>query len=173
MTEYTTIESEMTFGVYDSDNIFRIEESESYQKNQTVGAKVVEFVLWHNKKMLFLEAKKSTPNYHNIEKSEDKKENYHQYIKAITGKFNDSVDLYFSTYVGRQNRSEISEKLLALNYANLDIVFVVVIKNAFTDSLIHYKEKLNKELQVKMKLWNIKDLIVIDEEMARKKGLII
>ena len=51
-------------------------------------------------------------------------------------------------------------------------MLVVVIKNAFKDSLIHYKDKLNMQLRTKMKIWNVKNIFFIDEETARKKGFV-
>lgn len=82
------------------------------------------------------------------------------------------MDLYFSLITGRQSNSEFSEKLLKLDYSKINIVLVVVIKNAFKDSLLHYRDKLNMQLRTKMKIWNVKNIFLIDEETARKKGFV-
>ena len=63
-------------------------------------------------------------------------------------------------------------RLLNVFTFKYNIVLVVVIKNAFKDSLIHYKDKLNMQLRTKMKIWNVKNIFFIDEETARKKGFV-
>jgi len=172
MEGYETIESGMTFGTYDKDDIFRIEESQLYRNGFVNDLRTVEFVVWHREKLVFLEAKSSTPNYQNIDKSKEKTEKYHEFINSIAKKFEDSMNLYFSLITGRQSNSEVSEKLLKLDYSKINIVLVVVIKNAFKDSLLHYRDKLNMQLRTKMKIWNVKNIFLIDEETARQKGFV-
>jgi len=173
MGVFKTEESGMTFGSYDEKDVFQIEKSDLYiSQFRGKGVKTVEFILWHNEKLLFLEAKSSTPNHASVDESDDKKENYAKYISDISQKFCDSIDLYFSTYVGRHCQNEISEKILALDYKKIDIVFVLVVKKLYKMSMIHFQEKFQSELATKMRIWNIKDFLVIDEDTARKKGLI-
>ena len=172
MEDYETIESGMTFGPYDKNDVFRIEKSESYQNVYVQDLRTVEFVIWHREKLVFLEAKSSTPNYQNIDKSKEKTEKYHEFINSIAEKFEDSIDLYFSLITGRQIDSDFSEKLMKLDYSKINIVLVIVIKNAYLDSLVHYRDKLNTMLRIKMKVWNIKNILLIDEETAQKKGFV-
>ena len=172
MKDYETIESGMTFGPYDKNDVFRIEKSELYQKVFIHDLRTLEFVIWHNENLVFLEAKTSTPDYRNTNESDEKKKKYKKFINSIAEKFEDSIDLYFSLITGRQIDSDFSEKLLKLDYSKINIVFVVVIKNAYGDSLVHYRDKLNTMLRVKMKVWNIKNILLIDEETAQKKGFV-
>ena len=172
MKDYETIESGMTFGPYDKNDVFRIEKSELYQKVFIHDLRTLEFVIWHNENLVFLEAKTSTPDYRNTNESDEKKKKYKKFINSIAEKFEDSIDLYFSLITGRQIDSDFSEKLLKLDYSKINIVLVVVIKNAYGESLIHYKDKLNTMLRVKMKVWNIKNILFIDEETAQKKGFV-
>ena len=172
MKDYETIESGMTFGPYDKNDVFRIEKSELYQKVFIHDLRTLEFVIWHNENLVFLEAKTSTPDYRNTNESDEKKKKYKKFINSIAEKFEDSIDLYFSLITGRQIDSDFSEKLLKLDYSKINIVLVVVIKNAYGESLIHYKDKLNTMLRVKMKVWNIKNILLIDEETAQKKGFV-
>lgn len=172
MKDYETIESGMTFGPYDKNDVFRIEKSELYQKVFIHDLRTLEFVIWHNENLVFLEAKASTPDYRNTNESDEKKKKYKKFINSIAEKFEDSIDLYFSLITGRQIDSDFSEKLLKLDYSKINIVLVVVIKNAYGESLIHYKDKLNTMLRVKMKVWNIKNILFIDEEKAQEKGFV-
>lgn len=172
MKDYETIESGMTFGPYDKNDVFRIEKSELYQKVFIHDLRTLEFVIWHNENLVFLEAKTSTPDYRNTNESDEKKKKYKKFINSIAEKFEDSIDLYFSLITGRQIDSDFSEKLLKLDYSKINIVLVVVIKNAYGESLIHYKDKLNTMLKVKMKVWNIKNILFIDEEKAQEKGFV-
>ena len=172
MKDYETIESGMTFGPYDKNDVFRIEKSELYQKVFIHDLRTLEFVIWHNENLVFLEAKASTPDYRNTNESDEKKKKYKKFINSIAEKFEDSIDLYFSLITGRQIDSDFSEKLLKLDYSKINIVLVVVIKNAYGESLIHYKDKLNTMLKVKMKVWNIKNILFIDEEKAQEKGFV-
>ena len=55
---------------------------------------------------------------------------------------------------------------------SLRIVFVLVVKNSYPSSLIHYKEKLDSILKPEISIWKINDVIVISEAMAKKKGLV-
>ena len=80
--------------------------------------------------------------------------------------------MYLGVITGRQIDSDFSEKLLKLDYSKINIVLVVVIKNAYGELLIHYKDKLNTMLRVKMKVWNIKNILFIDEEKAQEKGFV-
>ena len=60
MKDYETIESGMTCGPYDKNDVFRIEKSNRYQNVYVQDLRTVEFVIWHREKLVFLEAKSST-----------------------------------------------------------------------------------------------------------------
>ena len=168
-------ESGMKFGEYNNEDVFHIENSGTYiSMFREKDTKTVEFVLCHNDDLIFLEAKTSTPNYKNAATEENKRK-YDKFVSAINQKFCNSVDLYFSTLLGRHGKPEISQKLLGLDYSNINVLLVIVIRNGseYKDSLRHYQEKFNKNLRTKMNLWRISRVLVIDEETARKKGLII
>ena len=56
---------------------------------------------------------------------------------------------------------------------SLRIVLVLVVKNSYPSSLIHYKEKLDSILKPEKSIWRINDVLVISETMAKKKGLVV
>ena len=161
-------ESEMVFGSYQMEDVFPIEDSKLYDKLKKYGIKTVEFILFQKDKLMFIEAKKTTPNYN----SDNNLEKYNDYISEISQKFCDSIDIYMSTYIGRQIDSEFSQKMKLANISDFEIRLLVVIKNAYEDSLCHYTDKLRIVLNRKMKKWSNCQLFVISEEQARKKGLI-
>ena len=174
MTGIIIEESGMKFGEYRKEDVFRIESSETYiSMFRGKDTKTVEFVMCHNDDLIFLEAKTSAPNYKNA--ADKNKEKYDEFVSSINQKFCNSVDLFFSSILGRHGKSEISQELLELDYSNIKILFVIVIKKGseYKDSLRHYQEKFNIELRTKMKLWRISNVLVIDEEKARKRGLVI
>lgn len=165
-------ESDMIFGEYESENVFQIEKSDMYTSQMRDNeVKVTEFVLLRDKKLLFLEAKKSTPNYKNCRESEERLKKYNEYIQAICDKFSHSVAMYMSMCLNRLESDEIPKNMLIQKERQFQIVLVLVVKNSFSDSLIHYKEILEKRLKPEMRIWNVNSLIVISEEIAKKKGL--
>jgi hypothetical protein len=59
-------ESEMDFGAYEINDLFRIETSRIY-KDLGSGVRTVEFILKQDNNILFVEAKKSCPNAANTD----------------------------------------------------------------------------------------------------------
>lgn len=75
-------ESNMLFGEYEDNKVFKIENSELHNKIGN-GIKVVEFILLRNGKYIdFIEAKSSSP-----QPSNDNKERFHEFIEEISDKF--------------------------------------------------------------------------------------
>ena len=70
---------------------FYIEKSEQYQKTlKPSGIKSCEFLLLRNKMLLFIEAKKTCPNYFEASSTEEKKQKYEKYVNDIVQKMKDS-----------------------------------------------------------------------------------
>ncbi len=167
-------ESGMKFGKFDSDHLFHIEKCDLYQKAlNPKGVAVTEFAVLQRGKLLFIEAKTATPNYSACTDSEEKMKKYEEYITSIAAKFRDSIDIYASILLKRNNCDQLPEAMAEKDFSSLSIVFVLVIKNAYPDSLIHYTDKFRKVLAPMMKIWKVHDMIVISEEQAKRKGLII
>ena len=166
-------ESDMNFGPYDKDDLFQIEKSNVYTKDLAKNrVSVTEFILLCDKKLLFVEAKKTTPNFENCSESQEKLKKYQDYVYSIRDKFVHSVSTYMSMRLGRSDVSELSEKMIQEDIKSLRIVLVLVVKNSYPSSLIHYKEKLDSILKPEKSIWKINDVIVISEAMAKKKGLV-
>ena len=85
----TIMESGMSFGGFDPERIFHIEDSNLYRKLGTA-IRTTEFLyLDYRNYLQLVEAKSSCPNVNNREESREKKEKYEQYYAEITEKFID------------------------------------------------------------------------------------
>lgn len=56
--------------------------------------------------------------------------------------------------------------------SEVHMCFVLVVKNAKTEWLIPYKERVSRELKDVCSIYKMPDILVINEEIARKKKLI-
>lgn len=173
MNKIVIEESDMKFGEYNPDKIFHIEECSQYTKElKYTGVQICEFVLLHKDKLLIIEAKKTCPNHDNAKESIKKFDKYNEYIESIAMKFRSSLNLYASILLGRYEKGELENKKEMLRFSDREIVFVLVVKNAELDWLSHYNNKFNQILSQELKIYRAK-LIVINEEVARKKNLIL
>ncbi len=163
-------ESGMKFGTYQEKQVFRIEESEQYKKKlRQQRVRCCEFILLKSNKLLFIEAKKSYPDPINgIIKDENQ---YNTEIKEIVEKMRHFLDLYANILLNRYALDGVSEEMK--NIENLTIRLVLVIKNADKSWIIPLQEKFRKELYPEMHIWKIQDFIILNEEQARKKRLIV
>ena len=147
-----------------------MEDSEQYkEKLRQNGVKSCEFVLLRGNRMCFIEAKKSYPDPINgITKN---KNQYYIDIRKIVEKMQHSLDLYANILLNRYAQDGVSEEMK--NIENLEMRLVLVIKNADKSWIIPLQEKFRKELNAEMRIWKIQDFVVLNEEQARKKHLII
>jgi len=172
MSKIRIVESEMEFGEYNTCDVFEIEKSVQYcEKLKQEGIKISEFILYKNNKFLIVEAKKTCPNFSACRESDEKYNKYLEYIDSIVSKFKNSLQLYISIYLNRysQENFELSKK----DYVNAEFMFVLVVKNAESIWLEHYQNVLRTKLNEEMKIWKIKQIMVINEGTARDKKLII
>ena len=172
MAEKTIIESEMTFGPYDENHVFRIEESPQYTAINRDGVRCCEFLFERNRKILFVEAKKSCPNHDARKDSEDNSMRYNDYISEITEKMRHSLELYASVLLNRQSRDGISEAMLKTDLSGHELILILVVKKAEKEWLYPYVDVFKEKLRPEMKIWNIKSFLVINEETARAQGLV-
>lgn len=168
-------ESGMRFGEYPDNKVFHIEESPQYQiRLMPNGIKTCEFILLRNPSLCFIEAKKSCPNQILEDTAEEKVKKYNEYIDDITTKMRHSFDLYASILLERHSAEGISQEMLENKLSGQDalINMILVVKDAEKEWLIPLKEKLEKELKCERRIWNAQ-LVVINEEQARKKRLVL
>lgn len=169
------IESEMNFGNFDESNLFYIEDSQIYKRLGS-GIKTVEFILKNDRNsIIFLEAKKSCPNAANRDISKDKNEKFEEYYSSITEKFIISFQIYLSVIMARQQDDslEVGDALrITNNLKDVGIKFILVVKNASDSAwLAGPKAELDNRLVKIRKIWGI-NVLVLNEELARKYNLI-
>ena len=172
MAGKTIIESEMTFGPYEENHVFRIEESPQYTTINRNGVKCCEFLLKRERNILFVEAKNSCPNHNAREASENNSMKYNDYISEITEKMRHSLELYASILLNRQSRDGVSEDMLKTDLSENEFILILVVKTAKKEWLDPYVDVFKEKLRPEMRLWNIKSFLVINEETARSKGLV-
>ena len=178
MEQITIQESNMTFGAYSQEDVFQIEKSKIYKELQDGGSsiKTVEFILLKKKKqnqnLLFVEAKTSTANYATPNTSEEKKKKQEEFIQEITQKWTDSIRIYCSLILKRIHSSELSEKLSTEEVVTGNFVPILVVKNGYKASLIPLRDLLLKKLEPARKIWNIQNILVLNEEQARERHLL-
>ncbi len=165
-------ESEMDFGPFLPVQLFHIEKSSQYQDCNRSHVRCCEFVLLKNKKILFVEAKKSCPNSEKQEETGERTAKYHAFISEITEKMRHSLALYGAMLSGRRSMEEVGDDIREANRETTEIVLVLVVKNASMDWLKNYADVFREQLRPEMRIWNVQSFQVINEEKAREKGLI-
>lgn len=166
-------ESGMQFGEYTEEQIFPLEKSVQYTENlMPHGIKSCEFILRRKNKLYFVEAKSTCPKQITAETTEEKKEKYKTYIQDIVLKMRHSLTLYSAILLQRYSMDGVSELLRQANMSNLQIVLVLVVKNAEKEWLIPFQDVFNYELKDEIKIWKITRFVVINEAMAREKHFI-
>jgi hypothetical protein len=173
MGNITIRESEMDFGPFPEENVFRIESSDVYKGRLLPnGVKTCEFLLRRNNKLLFIEAKKTCPKQLEATSSEEQITKYNAYIHDITTKMRDSLNLYASMLLHRNEDDELSPPTKLESLENIDFVLVLVVKNSQRAWLAPFSDKLAKVLRSEMKIWGIQSFILLTEEQAREKRLV-
>lgn len=164
-----SIESNMTFQ-YDSDYGYRIDALPFYTKmSSEYHVKDCDFVLLNKKhnQLWFIEAKSSTPHPHTNSGE------FVNFIDEIVGKFNDSIMLYFAMQLNLSKTplSLLSNKFQPFQEQATRLILVI---NGFDAAwLPHVQDKLNKRCKKYRWLANVQDIVVINDDLARKYKLIL
>ena len=167
-------ESEMKFGEYPDEDVFRIEKSHQYTDMlMEKGVKTCEFILKRGDAFLFIEAKKRSPMQITADSPADKVEKYNEYITGILLKMRHSLLLYANILLKRYDCVGVPEGFLEPNLETKKLKLLLVVKEAEDEWLIPLQEKLNSEFIPELRLWNIDQILVINEARARRKSIII
>lgn len=199
----TIEESDMFFGLYSSDEIFDIEESNTHKGIRQEGVQTAEFLLFRTKKnkptVLIIEAKRTAPKVSNTRinkfvktekekiKSEtdiarfidtlEKQLKHDDFFNDIKGKFRDTLALFVAMRLNRHNESGdgLPLKFTQTNLSELCFEFVLIIKEQDPSWQQDLHNKVAKELNPILKIWNLSPTAVqvINEERAKKRGLIV
>jgi hypothetical protein len=166
-------ESEMDFGAYEINDLFRIETSRIY-KDLGSGVRTVEFILKQNNNILFVEAKKSCPNAANKDESHEKKVKFEEFYSEMLEKFVDSLQVFLASLTERySDTSEVGMNLVGQKtLKNINLRFVLVITSAKLEWLAGPKAMLEEILIKYRRIWNVQ-VVVLNQELAREYKLII
>lgn len=173
----TVEESEMLFGPFDEESFFALEKSVQYTKSlRPNGVRSCEFVLFktkkRNKRIVFVEAKRSLPEEYAAETKERADKLYHEFIQEITEKFRHSLELFSGILLNKYDRDGLPINLNVSDLQDIDFQLILVVKTADASKLPIYSEKLSKSLNAERKIWRIPNVIVLNEVLAIKKHLV-
>lgn len=166
-------ESGMRFGEYPEEQVFHLETSNQYRKQlMPNGIKSCEFILLRENKLYFVEAKSSCPRQITANTAGEKAKKYHEYIQGIVLKMKHSLTLYANILLQRYETEGVPELLRKTDLCGLQIILLLVIKNAEENWLIPLQDVLRHELKDEIKIWKVVNFYAINEEKARKKHFI-
>jgi len=154
-------ESSMDFIL--SENTYKIDQDYFYNSKLLKGVKDCDFIMYKENQLLFLEAKTNAPKQ------------LDEYIVEISQKFRDSLLVYIAVIFNRKNTQStiISKELNKTHLLKINIKLVLVIKNIAKQYLVPIRDALNKELRCFNSAFSIEEnVIVLNEEQARSKGLV-
>jgi len=156
-------ESQMTFS-FPKEEVYRIEKSNLLAK---VHLKATECAVWRNGKVVFVEAKSSTPR-------PQKEEQFEQFICDITDKFVHSITFYNAVML-RHQEEVIPDVLKGVDLCAAQYSFILVIHGHKLEWLPPLMDALRSRMSDMLKLWNISDIEVkvINDQMALDAQLII
>lgn len=173
-------ESELQFGEYHENQVFRIEKSEQYTKSlRQNGIKTCEFILRRGKKLYFFEAKQSCPRQVvgdiPADEKEKRTEAYNKFIEEIVLKMRHSLSLYGNILLKRYSQDSISENLAKSDLSDSLIYLILVINPQEGDwePEPELQDDLRLHLKDEMRIWKIQSLFVITPQQAREKHFII
>lgn len=172
MTTRDIVESEMHFGPYDEQDLFHIEKASLY-KNLGEGIKTVEFVLMYREKSIcFVEAKRSMPNAEKRQETE-KTEKFEAFYNAIAEKFLNSLQIYLAAVLKRYGSTEeLGQQLQSPEILkSVRLRFVLVVKTANENWLPGSCAELNARILPIRKIWDAR-VVVLNEAMAQRYGIV-
>ncbi|WP_058953323.1 hypothetical protein [Clostridium tyrobutyricum] len=160
-------ESNMIFGDFEENKIFRIEKSKLHNKIGA-GIKVVEFVLLRNVNELnFIETKSSSPR--------PTKQNvirFNEFIDEILDKFVHSFNLFYSAILKRnKDYGEINSNFFELDNSRTKLKFILVIRGHEIEWLLPISDALKKKLSYHNTIWK-SEVIVMNDKIANKYDLV-
>ncbi len=166
MSQYT--ESGMTFE-YDADYVFLPEQSLTYQELvKSNSIKACDFVLCKKNKLLFIEAKTTAPR-----NDKDFQDIYFKFIHTLL--------LYLGIKFGRpfKVQTTLPTNLSAIDIGKVEIIPVLIVRDHKKDDLSELTDSIRKEIKGIegskgiRKAYCLDDVIVLNEELARKQGFIV
>ena len=156
------VESEMNFIV---DEYTYIMEDDGFYNSMSskYATKDVDFIIKRGSKLLFVEAKSSSP------KKLDK------YIESLYIKFLDSLIIFTGVLLDRKKTKStaITKEMKRITHLKGDIQLILIIKNAQKRHLSPIRDELNKKLRKLKIMFSLEnDILVLNEAQAVSKGFL-
>lgn len=147
------------------DNYSYIMEDDTFYKKMSskFGTKDVDFIIKRGNKLLFVEAKTSSP-----QELED-------YITEIVVKFIDSLFIFTGIVLNRKNTqpSIITPEMNKVSHLKGSMQLVLIIKNAEELHLRPIRDSLQSKLRKIIKMYSLESsVIVMNETQSKKKNFI-
>ena len=174
----TITEPGMNFGPFAQDECFYVEGSKVYEAMKKDGVKIAEFLLLrtnettsnNNPAIWIVEAKSSAPHPDNSQ------ERFEKFIDEIKQKLINARSLGLACILERhpQAEPELPCAFRKLRLSQVQVKFVLVMKDHPGRDLPPLKTALEKALRPTIKIWDFAptSVIVLNEPLARKCGLI-
>jgi len=147
------------------DNYSYIMEDDIFYKKMSskFGTKDVDFIIKRGNKLLFMEAKTSSP------------QELESYITEIVVKYIDSLFIFTGIILDRENTksSIITQEMNKISHLKGSIQLVLIIKNAEKRHLIPIRDSLQSKLRKIIKIYSLESsVIVMNEVQSKKKNFI-
>lgn len=160
------VESGLTFGPYEDDDCYLIEQSEEVKK--LTGVKIAEFVLLQGKSLSIVEAKSSIPKPSN-------EKDYDKFFSEVHDKLLNALTITASGVIGRNLKvsSELPSNIKKIKLGEIKIFLILVIPKAPTAYLPQISDKIRKVMRVPISTWGINyyDIQVLNTDMVIKRSL--
>ena len=166
MSQCTVNESEMNFK-YDSDDVLRPELSPTYQSLATHNSiKSCDFIWHYRQKLLFIEVKTRAPK---------NEQDLISYIQDIHIKLVHTLLMFLGIISGRpfEERTILPSNFSTINIENIKIVPMLIVQHHQKDWIASLSDKIRKSIKGTKKAYCMEDIIVLNEDGARKQGFII
>ena len=150
-----------------------------YAKEQVAQRRYQEFVLLRNGALCFIEAKSSCPRALRENLSEEdkakKKEDYDRFVREISEKMKDSIELFGTILLKRHEQTGLSEEMYEAGLVGSQIKPIVVVntKGAGWNPDPEVQDSIRGKLGPITKMWNMRPILIINEIKAREKHLIV
>ena len=158
-------ESNMIFGPFSSEKLYHIEKSSAYN-DLGEGFRSIEFVYMQNEKLLFIEAKPSSPR-----PTVENTLRFDDFIDEITTKFYDAFQLFLAVFLCRRTNDGMGAIIRECSYAETKLIFCLIIHGHKVEWLPPIQDTVRRRMAKHNKLWEI-EFIAINDDIARSMKMI-
>ncbi|MDT8448096.1 MAG: hypothetical protein RRB13_14485 [bacterium] len=162
----TITESGMDFGPYPKNDVFHIEQSQTFKKLK--GVQIGEFVLLRGGKLLFIEAKSSSPR-------PETHPDFQTFIAEIHEKLANSLTLSVAALLKRHGaaNSELPPPIRGVSLSQVEFLLILVLPDHPDKALAPIRDALGSSLRAFCNIWSPAEIVVLNRQSAQNRNLII